>query len=273
MSTETEAIAALAERAAEPQIIRTKNGRELLILPEGLKMQDVSGNEGPRTEWIEQRVVVQTVDSMTDYVNRFKTQPSTLFADIANSRIVAILDYHGGLTDVDVGTTDHRAQLDLPYSEEWKTWTGISGRMMGQLEFARFIEENAVDIVAPAGADLLEVVRDLQARRSVNFTKAVRTASNNENFEFTDETEARTKGGIEIPAKFQLSIPVYFDEAPGTLYAFLRWHLDDAKLKLGVQLHRAEHVRQATFKQIVNHLAEATGCQAIFGRLDEGRRQ
>jgi hypothetical protein len=49
--------------------------------------------------------------------------------------------------------------------------------------------------------------------------------------------------------------------------AFLRWKLGEGTLRLGVQLHRAEHVRQAVFRQIVDRVAVRTGCPAMFGRI------
>jgi uncharacterized protein YfdQ (DUF2303 family) len=161
----------------------------------------------------------------------------------------------------------HKATLDLPYSEEWKTWSAINGQLKPQLEFARFIEENAPDIKAPDAASLLEAVRDLQARRNVNFIQAVRTSSDNESFEFTDNTEARTKADLELPTKFTLSIPVYFGDPDAEVPAFLRWKLDDGKLLLGIKLHRAEHIRQAAFNLIVTDAMEKTSLLAVFGKL------
>lgn len=163
----------------------------------------------------------------------------------------------------------HAATLALPYSEEWKTWSSWSGNLKDQLSFARFLEENAVDVIAPIGADLLEVCRDLQVRRKVNFIKAVRTATDHENFEWTDETEATSRsssGAIEVPTKFQLSLPVYFGDAPTSVFAFLRWVLNDGVLNLGYVLHRAEHVRQAVFKQIVLDVGHRTSCPIVFGK-------
>ena len=118
--------------------------------------------------------------------------------------------------------------------------------------------------------DTLEAVRDLQAHRKVNFVKAVRTASDNENFEYTDESKATTKGGIELPTKFKLGLPVYFGEPPTEVYAFLRWAIDSDRggLTLGIQLHRAEHVRQAVFKQIVLGVSDRTSCSAVFGKAN-----
>lgn len=267
MTTEAQTIADIAVKAfGVPTVMKTEEGREFLVLPEGMKSQDVTEANGVAPllpDFIKQAVTLQTVDSLVDYVNGFKGETTLLFADIHANSIKALLDYHGADAPKHVS---HVATMALPFSEEWRTWAAIDGRLLPQLDFARFLEENASDVAAPSGADLLEACRDLQARRKVNFTKAIRTSSDNENFEFTDETEAKTRGGLEIPTKFLLSLPVYFGEAPTELYAFLRWKLDDGQLTLGVKLHRAEHVRQAVFKQIVVAAAERTERRVVFGK-------
>lgn len=269
MKTEAETIADLATRAAAgPDILTTRAGREFLII--GHQHHDVTEADAiPRLlpGNIRQTLVLQTVDSLVDYVNHYKDPEggrTVLFADIAQDRIVGRIDYHQ-VTSPAHGA--HAATLDLPYSEEWKAWTKAHGQMVGQLEFARFIEENAADVEAPSGAELLDVVRDLHAVRKVDFKKAVRTSSDNENFEYTDETSTSTRqGSVEVPTKFRLRLPVYFNGQYVELQAFLRWKLDDGKLLLGIALHRAEHVRQAEFKAIVDDAAARTSCAALFGR-------
>lgn len=273
-ASEAATVAELAIAAAGiPEIIKTASGREFLVKPEGYDHEDVTEKNAVAPilpDHIRQGVTLQTVDSLVDYANRFKTDETVLFADIDTNTILTAIDYHGP------GSAKHFAHLAkmvLPYSVEWKLWTSIDGKLMKQLEFARFLEENAADIAAPSGADLLDACRDLQANRKVNFTKAVRTSSNNENFEFTDETEARTKGGLELPTQFKLSIPVYFNGALTTLMAFLRWELSEGEgLRLGVQLHRAEHVRQAVFKQIIDDAADRIERPAVFGKPFDGSR-
>jgi len=271
--TNADAIAELARNGVTvPQVVVTSSGREFLILPTasgGAVSQDVTEPGKIPTasaEWIKQAVVVQTVDSLVDYLERFKTKPTTLFADIDHNRIVGLIDYHEG---EDAGRVGHKVTMDLPYSIEWQTWTKIDGVMMGQLDFARFLEENSADIEAPDAADLLETCRDLQANRKVNFTKAVRTSSDNENFEYTDETTAGTRrGGVEIPTKFMLRIPVYFGGTTYSIGAFLRWRLEEGEgLKLGIRLHNREHVRQAVFKDVVLSAADQTDRPAYFGRI------
>lgn len=270
--TDADAGAELALKGAvTPQIITTKAGREYLITPDesgGSNVTDVS-EEGdqlsPLPNWIEQAVTVQTTESLIEYVKRFGGNDTVLFADIDHNRIVAALDYH----DVeDAKRVAHRATLDLPYSVEWKVWTAIDGKLMEQLEFARFLEENAADITAPDAAELLETCRDLQARRKVNFSKAVRTASDNESFEYSEETTATSKkGDVELPSRFLLRLPVYFGGQAYSVAAFLRWRLEEGSLKLGIQIHNREHVRQTVFKDLVLEASDKTERPAYFGRI------
>lgn len=266
--SEADSIAKLAVAArGTAQVVKTESGREYLIVPQGHDQREVTlphATDVLMPKEISASVTLQDADALIAYVQRFKDEFSILFADVAENRIVAALDYHGPESPALV---QHRAALALPFSEEWKTWSGMNGQLKPQLEFARFIEENAPDIKAPAAADLLEAVRDLQAKRSVNFVAAVRTASDNENFEYNDNTEARSKGELELPTRFMLSIPVYFGDPPVEVPAFLRWKLDEGKLHLGIKLHRAEHIRQAAFRLVLTGAAEATGVMALFGKI------
>jgi len=269
MATEAETIADLTRRSVSPATVKTKDGREFLVTPEGADVREISDEHSLKVtlpRYIDQTVTLQTQESLIEYVNRFKTAETLLFADISKNSIRATLDYHAPDKAARVA---HQAVLTLPFSEEWRLWTDISGKLRPQLEFARFVEENAADIRAPEPAELLEAVRDLQAHRKVNFIKAVRTSSENENFEFQDETKATTRGGLELPTRFKLGLPVYFGEPDTELFAFLRWAIDPERgvLTLGIALHRTEHVRQAVFKQIVSRVEENTECAAVFGTL------
>lgn len=269
-TTEAGAIAALAAKASGAHVVKTDDNREFLILPQGFSKDEVSDPYGlklAKPRYIKQTVKIETADSLVDYVNRFKGSNSMLFAEISSNKIVALLDYHSA---TEAAHVTHCVNMDLPFSEEWRLWNGISGQLKPQLEFARFLEENGTDITAPPAGDLLDACRDLQAHRKVNFTKAVRTASDNENFEFSDESEAKTRGGIQLPTRFVLGLPVYFGEPDVELHAFLRWKIDPEKggLQLGIALHRAEHVRQAVFKQIMQGVSERTSCPIVFGKSE-----
>lgn len=269
MDNNVGAIADLAVKAqGRAEFLQGPEGRKFLIVPAGMTTKEVLddpyGMIVPAPVRIKQAVLVQTADSLVEYANRFKNDNSVLFADMASNTLLVVIDYHAKDT---ADHLDHSARLVLQGAEEWKTWSAISGKMFEQGEFARFLEENAPDVKAPTGADLLEVCRDLQAVRRADFKRVVRTSGDDERFEYTEETEARTtKGDVDIPTKFLLDIPVYFDRRSIEIAAFLRWRLNDGALTLGIQLHRAEYVRQAEFKQIVVEIAEKTGLTAVFGK-------
>lgn len=275
-NTETAQVAALAIAArGKPYEIKTENGREFIVMPDGYVAKDVTEPNAvdeflPKV--VTQAATLQTLDSLVGYTNRYGTSDTILMADIDHNKIVALIDYHSPSDGEEASTPNrvkHTASMVLPLSFEWATWTAKHDKLMPQLEFARFLEENAPDIAAPSGGDLLDAIKDLQAKRKVDFQKAVRTSSDNENFEFKDETTigSSRQGAIEVPTRFLLRIPVYFGRPPVELYAFLRWNLDEGQLFLGVALNRREHVRQAEFKMIVNEAAERTGREAMFGRL------
>jgi len=270
MSNEAETIAGLAVKAAAANVVKQADGREYLVVPNGFSEREISDPHGLKLStprYISQVVTVQALDSLVDYVNAYKTGNTMLFADIMANSITALIDYHG--RDQKAQNVAHRVTMALPYSEEWKLWTAIDGKMMGQLEFARFLEENHPDIAQPNAAELIEMARDLHAARNVKFSKVVRTDSDNENFTAEDTTtlgSRATGNSVELPRQFTVRIPVYFGEEAIDMSAFLRWKVGDEGMQLGIKLWRPEHVRQAMFKQIVVGAAERTTLTAVFGK-------
>lgn len=256
---QAETISALTLDALDrPVIMTAADGREFLVTPEDMRVGNIdipNKQDVLMPKVVTQHVKMQTADSLVDYVNRFKNTDSVLFADMANNSIVSIIDYHKQESETftlpDPRLCIHRATLALPFSLEWQTWTRASGKLMSHLEFATFLEENAIDIKNPVGADLLELCRDLQVRNDVSFGSTVRMGDYTE-INYKKDTDASKNGTMKLPQSIMLSIPVYFGEAPVPIMAFMRRKIDDGALFLGVQLSRAENVRQDEFHRIVD---------------------
>lgn len=257
-----------------------KNGqRQFIMVPRdggGYDAKEVTPEHtlpAPRPTYVHEAVEVQDQTSLVDYVNRFKNNDTIMFANLTDSTIFGAIDYHRRPADAEndrpsAELISHSVRLDLPYSEEWNIWTAIDGRLLNQLEFVRFLEENAVDVKAPATADLIEVCRDIQGLRSVEFTSVVRADSNNaEKFHYADASGVKGKGDVDIPKEFKLEIPVYFNDRPYEVRALLRHEIDDGKLKLGIKLWRREYVRQTAFRNIMAGVNIATSVDVLFGRL------
>ncbi len=163
MTTEAEAVAELARQAKlEGHTVVTLDDREFLIVPAGFASQDVTPAHKLAIhvpDHIRQSVMLQTTDSLVEYCNLYKGENTLLFADIASNTIACQIDYHQ--PNSEAAFVAHRATLALNHSTEWLDWSRISGKLMEQLDFARFIEENVADVRAPTGADLLECIRDI----------------------------------------------------------------------------------------------------------------
>lgn len=272
--SEIEAVSELVTAAqAKPFIFEAPEGRTFAALPMGngaFKLEQITSPNRADVlmpKVATQHVKMQTSDSLADYVNRFKNDDSVLFADIDNDTIVAIVDYHEEAADdggVKAHLTQHRATLRLPKSLEWKTWTDASDKLMSHQQFATFLEENSVDVVSPAGADLLELCRDLQVIQNVNFGSTVRMGDLTQ-VNYQKDSDATAKGSIALPASIMLSIPVYFGEPNVSIMAFMRRSIEDGKLRLGVKLSRAESVRQLEFHRIVGAITDDVGVTTLYG--------
>ena len=291
MSEVTDIQGIIADTALKPTMFATDDGRKFMAIPTGgggFKLEQISipnAAEVILPKVVTQHVKVQTTGSLIDYTNRFKNGDSVLFADISANSITSIIDYHGEPTaskdaripadaprqatalspDPSPRLAIHRATLALPFSLEWQTWTKASGMMMSHVQFATFLEENSYDVVSPVGADLLELCRDLQVIQNVNFGSSVRMGDTT-SIEYKKDADATSKGSIALPQTIMLSITVYFGEPPVSIQAYMRRQIEDGKLRLGVQLSRAQNVRQMEFHRIVDEVkASVDSLTTVYG--------
>lgn len=263
-------IAQLAIQAAG-QIITQElpDGRQFIIHPPGFIVKDITRPENvtpPLPKYIKQDVEVQTKDALIEYLERFKTTDTVVFANIEEDTIIAVIDYHGdtGSGPSKPAITSHRAALELQKSVAWGTWCGVDNCMVRQAEFARFIEENSEDIVSPTGAALLEMVLDLEKSKTIRVVRKMRSAGSDAG-EGGNTIEVN---GTELPNVFNLSIPVYFGENPVPVRAFTRDALSTDKIiTIGFSLARLEQIRQAEFLRISQEIATATGVPMIAGAI------
>lgn len=273
MTTENSAakIAELAVQAAgNYSLLDLADGRQFIIHPPGYVAKDVTRAENvepPMPKYIKQHVSVQTKASLVDYIERFKTDSTVVFANIAGNVIEAVIDYHGAsVGDVSkpaIGS--HRAILELAFSTPWELWCGIDGSMFRQTDFAKHIEENSEDILSPAGASLLEMVLDLEKSKTVRVVRKMRTAGSDDG----QSGNTVEVNGTELPSIFTLSMPVYFGESPVQIKAFTRDALSQDKIiTIGFKLARLEVIRQTEFLRVSQEIATATSVPMIAGSVD-----
>lgn len=212
--------------------------------------------------YVRAEVKARTTDALIAYMNRHKTPASAMFADVDAGSVSGIVDYHSAKNDA--AHASHRAVYMAPASEEWRVWTGADGKKTGQTEFARFIEENRVDIVVPDGAAVLEIARTLDARKKVSFKSGVRLEDGTYDLAYSEETTSvggGIAGKVHIPSEIEIGIPVFYGGPRYRMTAFFRYRIEEGRLMMWVDLHRKKHVRDAAFAEIVT--AVRSGCADV----------
>jgi uncharacterized protein YfdQ (DUF2303 family) len=203
-------------------------------------------------------VTLHTPDSFVEYVKTFGDANTLLTADLSETRLDAILDYH----EAGTGTPrwgQHRASYVCRTTDEWDTWTEIDGseHAMSQEKFARFIEDNLPDIASPTGAELLELVKQLEVRNDVRWTGKVNLVDGARQLFYEEKIEGAGKGDLKIPETFTLGIAPFEGVAPYELTARLRYRVVNGNLLMWVDLHRPHKVVDDAFAGIVGNVEVA----------------
>lgn len=258
-----------AARLASP-VIEGLNGQRHILVPAGFSLQAAHDPHAMPPHIVKTHVVVDQRASLSAYVNRFSDARSVLLADYDAGTIRAVMDWHADNSGMDYeplgpSPREHSCTLKLRPSEEFKRWAEMENKFHDQAEFACFLEENAVDVVDPEPAVLIEISRDLEGTQGVTFKSSTRLENGDRSF--TYETETRAKGDIKVPREFALEIPLYDGEAPVRLRCAFRWRINAGSLEMGFVWRRVEYQRRAHFHQIAAQAAEETGRPVFFGRV------
>lgn len=253
----------------EPEVCGPHGARHIMV-PEGFRLEAAHDPYAQPPHIVRTKVVVDQRASLSAYVNRFSDIDRTiLIADYDAGEVRAWLDWHKGNKDMaseelSPGPREHSCTLKLRQSEEFKRWAEMEDTFHGQAEFAAFLEENAVDVVDPEPAVLIEISRDLEGTQGVTFKSSTRLENGDRSFVY--ETETKARGDIKVPREFVLSIPIYDGEAPMPLRCAFRWRLNGGVLQMGFVWRRVEYMRRAHFTQLATAAAEETACPVFFGR-------
>lgn len=174
--------------------------------------------------------------SFIDYVNRHKNPSTHIFANITtkSASFLAFIDYH----DRETGPVwkDHVARFEATPTVEWTAWMSKNGTLQDQEQFARWIEEQELLFASPNGAELLELIQNLEGKNHVNFDSAVRLDNGKNALKFSEEVELRGGAGgaqvgvIEIPKEFILGIAPFDGMQKYQVRARLRYRIASRKL-------------------------------------------
>lgn len=239
--------------------VKLLEGWPFMLVPTGYELKPLEAMLAqPRAK--RATVALKDAASFIAYVNRFKEPGAVIFADLDGRAFSAVLDYHEG-SDGAAHWGKHRVSFTCKTTTSWDSWDANDEESKNQLEFARLIEDGIPDIAAPAGADLLEMVLTLEAKKDVQFRSSARLSNGQHQlrYEETINGTAGVTGQVDIPQGFTLAVEPFRGVGRKQLEARFRYRMERGVLSLWYELVRPEDVLQAAFDEVVAGIKAGVG--------------
>ena len=251
------AVIRTAQAAAQPAPLDEHGFRfHSVVIPEGGQLEVIDLEEqlekfaeSPRRKRGE--YAVHDADSFVTYLAKHGDADTEIWADAIGNKIIGILNAHTESNGA--RWEDHRVIYAVKPTEAWKAWAKLDGQLLDQAVFAEHIEDRAVDILVPAGAEMLELAQTFQATIGVNFESSKRLSSGERQLEYRETVDAKAgkAGRMEIPETFQLALRPFEGADAFKVTARLRYRITDGHLRIGYRLERPEDVIREAFTSVV----------------------
>jgi uncharacterized protein YfdQ (DUF2303 family) len=237
-------------------VILAPHGYEAKLLP-----QAVHNEYAEQPHKLESHRKFYSSASFVEYFNRFATRDSIILANPETFTLRAVLDYH--IAEVEGDHTPqwerHVATLEMKQSAQIKAWIGKDGVLMSQSDFAEFLQENAADLQHPSVSEMLTIARDLRAY--VGMTAVSNFNQQTGEVELTFKNEVSATAGVrtakvEIPDRFELSVPLFANDKPSPVIAQFRFRAGQ-EMKLMYKLYQVNRMLEQRFEALVAEIQGA----------------
>lgn len=258
----------LGRNSAGPQTVAGGN-IPYVVVPGNYRIQPVGdlifNEHSERPERIRANVAVLDTVSFAEYWKKFADSDSRIFSYEPELSVTGVIDYHQGPGQPRWG--HHRLTLTLRKSEEWTAWVNKNDYKFDQMGFAEFLEQNGLAIIEPSPATMMEIARDLEGKKEVEFGSGVRTDSGQIRFKYSETVKASMANGqIEVPERFKLAMPVFIGGGTMDIEALLRYRINSGKLTLWYSLIRPEAIMRHAFNNSRNAIAEMLEVEILNGK-------
>lgn len=240
-----------------------------------------------------------SLDSFIDHIKRFGDADSAVFAneDRSSPSLTAVLDYHRADS---LGTDDgaerihgeyrfgeHRTAFAFPLSEEWKAWHSSDGESMDMAAFARFLEENVLDVaevdtVPESAARFVEMLggpkniadwskltalaKSLTVFESGIVGEAVNLATGEGQLTISNAHDTEV-GGVKatVPTMFFITIPIFREGPQYRLPVRLRYRKQGSRVSFSYELWRSDRAFKDAFNESVERVDSETEATVFYG--------
>ncbi len=238
-----------------------KDGIPFVVVPDGFNTQYFA--EERYLAYPRRNTGVKTVLSMPSfkvYAERFMGKASTVIfhGDALDPFVRAIFDFsQNGAPDWESFGVQYR----FASTHEWSEWKLRDGKMLGQVEFARFIEDyadNLVSVGEHTAMDFIEAARGLKATKSLEFESEQREHDGTVHMVYSETVNAssRTKS-VKVPEEFGVQVVPWIGAPSVHLKARFRFNIDSGHLTMGFRFLRLDQALQPLFDESIADLATA----------------
>lgn len=249
---------------AKPQLNPHKEGPAYAVVPPGHKVEYLERPAFPFRK--DGTVKLMDAESFIRYWTEEAEESSRIYGSLEPAQFIAVFNDHEDGPD----WKDYRALFQLRHSKEWKVWTGRDKNdFAGNDAFAIWLEDNAIDIIQPDPAMMMDIALNMRVSQSQGFAKAVRLSDGNVQFTYSNTVDGSVGGGgnIKIPETFAISIPV-FEGLTSPKYrveAKFRYRLHSGTLTVRYELVRPHKVVEEAFRDICTKIEAETTKAILFG--------
>ena len=208
-------------------------GKKYFVLTQG---ESIATLQPEPSDLIKETTQAHDVYTFVALAKRAQMPQSVLFHDRTNGRIEFVVDYHSAAAEsdednpIEPGLKQHRIVLVRTPTLAWEAWRTHNGVKMTQDAFAEFLDERAIDVVKPSGADMLELARSFHATRTATFSRAMQAGSGDVQLQWRQQTTAGAGEGagiVTVPSEFLIEVEPWYGAPRLALRALFRYRLGD----------------------------------------------
>lgn len=191
----------------------------------------------------------------------FSGADSIIYANREKLALRCVVDHY---TRDKTAWGQHLISYEMKHSPDWLTWTGANKRRFEQAEFAEWLDDNALVIVEPKPAAIIELARNLEVRQSGVFKQATRIQDGSYDLTYTVNNEAQN---VKVPERIRIELPVCSgDKTNVQLEARFRWRISDGRTMFFYDLYRVDDVLDRYWENVSAEIAADTGLKVLQGR-------
>jgi uncharacterized protein YfdQ (DUF2303 family) len=256
-STEQNQVFKSISKHLTPFLVQEVNGVPVAVVEREQRLVNLKSELAaymPKPDRIKKAYKLYKVESLVDYVNRFKIPGTSMFFNPESQKLVGVIDFSKDQKSPAWG--EHVVIYQPETTKEWCTWLRNNEEHMEQDKFIDFLEKMIANIIDPTGSELLGLISEFKVVRKAVFSSVKRTATGE--FQFT-YNEDNTRGTIAIPEMIKLAIAPFKHSETYELKAALSYSLREGGLKLKYRLLNPERVIDDAFEGICNKVIEGIG--------------